>query len=359
MAQPYVKDLLGSTEVVLIETRQHWMAAIRFAMRPIIIALIGLGLLALNNIFEFNDDQFLSFINDFITWAVVILFLISIVWIPIDLVRWDSRRYVLTNRRAMRVDGVLQKNSIDSSLDQITDIKMQETTFGRLLGYADLTLFTASEAANEEYEQLLDGKQFKIAVMDAKEAIRTGGSMDELPEGFIVKGGTNEASMRADGKIVDGEEEVAPAAAPVQGEQPPAAPPPPPVAPAAEPVAEPAPEPAPAVAPEPTVAAEPEPEPAAPEPEPVSAPEPVAEPALVVEPEPEPEPAAPEPELAAPEPEPAAPEPEPEQEPEPEPEPEPETEPEPAVEPEPEAEETSATETDEEPKAKDEGPRTV
>ena len=197
VAQPYVKDMLGSTEIVLIETRQHWMAAIRFAIRPIVIALIGLLLLAVNSIFSFNDDQFLSFINDLITWIVVILFLVSIVWIPIDLIRWDSRRYVLTNRRTMLVEGVLQKNSIDSSLGQVTDIGMRETTFGRLLGYADLTLYTASEAANEEYKQLLDGKQFKIAVLDAKEAIRLGGSMDELPEGFVVNGGMTEACKRA------------------------------------------------------------------------------------------------------------------------------------------------------------------
>lgn len=291
MAQSYVKDLLGSTEVVLIETRQHWMAAIRFALRPIVIGLIGLGLLALNNIFKFDDDQFLSFINDLIRWAVVILFLVTIVWLPIDLIRWDSRRYVLTNRRAMRVEGVLRKSSIDSSLDQVTDIGMMETTFGRLLGYANLTLYTASESANEDYDQLLDGKQFKIAVLDAKEAIRIGGSLDALPDDFVVKGGTNEASMRADGKIADAEASE-PAAAAGQPDEPVAPPPPP----AAVPAPEPEPEPEPATEPEP-----------APE---VSAPEPVTEPALVVEPEPEP--------VAEPVP---APEPEPEPVPEPEQEP--------------------------------------
>ena len=297
MAKSKVQDMLGTTEVVLIETRQHWMAAIRFAMRPLIVILIGVGLLALNNIFEFNDDQFLSFINDLIQWAVVILFLISIVWLPIDLIRWDSRRYVLTNRRSMRVEGVLRKSSIDSSIEQITDIGLTEPTLGRAFGYADLTLYTASDAANEEYQQLLDGLQYKKAVLDAKEAIRVGSPLTELAPDFIVKGGTNEASLRADGKLVD-EEEATPA---TQDDQP-AAPPPPPPPPAA----------------------------VSPEPEPVAAPEPVAEPALVVEPErakePEPEPPAPEPEPAVE----AAPEP-----PAPEPPVAPVVEPEPVAEPAP------------------------
>ena len=287
MASSHLKDLLGTTEVVLIDTRQHWMAAVRFALRPIVIGLIGLGLLALNNIFEFNDDQFFSFINDLIRWAVVILFLVTIVWLPIDLIRWDSRHYVLTNRRALRMDGVLRRTSIDSSIEQITDISLTQSTLGRFFGYADLILYTASDTANEEYRQLLDGLQFKKAVMDAKEAIRTGTPLTALPEGFVVKGGTNEASMRADGKIHDEVEEEAASTAPAAA------------APATTVPAQEAVVPPPAVEPEPVV--EPEPEPVVePEPEPVSAPEPVAEPALVVEPEPEPEPVA-EPEPAAPE----------------------------------------------------------
>ncbi len=125
----------------------------------------------------------------------------SIVWLPIDLVRWASRKYVLTNRRVMRMDGVLRKRSFDSSLEQINDIRTEQSFLGRTLGYADLTIYTASDTANEVYAQLLDGLQFKKAVLEAKEAIRTGTLLTALPEGFIVKGGTNEASMRADGKI--------------------------------------------------------------------------------------------------------------------------------------------------------------
>ena len=275
-----VKNLLASTEVVLIDTRQHWMAAIRFALRPIVIGLIGLGLIALNNIFSFGDDSIFGIINDVVRWIVVLLILITVVWLPVDLIRWDSRHYVLTNRRAIKFEGVLRQSSADSSLDQITDIGFEESTFGRLLGYANLTLYTASDNANEVYDQLLDGLQFKKAVLDAKEALRKGVPLEELPPDFVVKGGTNEASMRADGKLTgpDAATVAVPTAATDEPE-----------VTAAEPheAAEPAEAAAPEPEPEPVV--EPEPEPVeAPEPEPVAAPEPVTEPALVVEPEPEP-----------------------------------------------------------------------
>jgi membrane protein YdbS with pleckstrin-like domain len=200
VADSYLDNLLANGEVLLIETRQHWIAAIRYLLRPIVILLIAAGLVLLNSWLGWNDG-ILGSLNQLILLVAGVLFIVSIVWLPIDLVRWASRKYVLTSRRVMRMDGVLRKRSFDSSLEQINDIRTEQSFLGRSLGYADLTIYTASDTANEVYAQLLDGLQFKKAVLEAKEAIRTGTLLTALPEGFIVKGGTNEASRRADGKI--------------------------------------------------------------------------------------------------------------------------------------------------------------
>jgi hypothetical protein len=48
VAQDQLKDLLSTGEVVLISTRQHWVAALRFALRPILIGLAGVALWIIN-----------------------------------------------------------------------------------------------------------------------------------------------------------------------------------------------------------------------------------------------------------------------------------------------------------------------
>jgi membrane protein YdbS with pleckstrin-like domain len=210
VADSYLISLLASGEVLLIETRQHWMAAIRYVLRPILLLGAAIALWVLNG-WLFSGEGILGTIGDIISWVILIMFVAAIVWLPIDLVRWWSRRYVLTSRRVMRMDGVLRKRSFDSSLEQINDIRTEQSFVGRTLGYADLTIYTASDTANEIYAQLLDGLQFKKAVLESKEALRTGTLLTALPEDFIVKGGTNEASMRADGKL---QKEVAAATEP-------------------------------------------------------------------------------------------------------------------------------------------------
>jgi uncharacterized membrane protein YdbT with pleckstrin-like domain len=163
MADDYIKGQLAAGEVLLIDTRQHWVAAIRYAIRPIAIAGLAVLLSLLNQWLRFDR---LGFINDILHWIILIAFVVAIVWLPIDLFRGWSRHFVLTNRRAMRLDGVIRKQSFDSSLEQINDILLSQSLLGRRLGYADLTLLTAN-TSNEAYEQLLDGPQFKRAVLDA------------------------------------------------------------------------------------------------------------------------------------------------------------------------------------------------
>jgi hypothetical protein len=246
-----MKGLLSGGEVVLVDTRQHWMAAIRYALKPILLigAVILLGLI--NSWLSF--DGAFSFINDVVSWVLIIMVIASVIWLPINLVQWYSRKYVLTNRRAMRMSGVFRKRSFDSSLEQINDIAVEQSVFGRAFGYADLTLYTASDTANESYEQLLDGMQFKKAVLDAKEGIRLGHPLEGLAAGFIVRGGSNEASMRADGKIEQAAANDGPSSSDATLAQASEPTPPEPVAP--EPVAEAAL----VVEPEPVAAPEPEP----------------------------------------------------------------------------------------------------
>ena len=67
MAQVDDEGLLSSGEVVLIETRQHWMAAVRYALGRSCSSLWSSVLLASSTTGCDFDDDGLSFINDIVT----------------------------------------------------------------------------------------------------------------------------------------------------------------------------------------------------------------------------------------------------------------------------------------------------
>ena len=75
---------------------------------------------------------------------------------------------MLTNRRVILVDGVLNPKSTDSSLEKINDALLSQSVFGRMFDFGDLTVLTASESGIERMRMLRSPIEFKKAMLDAK-----------------------------------------------------------------------------------------------------------------------------------------------------------------------------------------------
>ena len=65
--------------------------------------------------------------------------------------------YLVTNRRVLKVEGILKKRSADSSLEKINDAVLEQSVFGRMLGYGDLDILTANEQSVDRYRMLAAG----------------------------------------------------------------------------------------------------------------------------------------------------------------------------------------------------------
>ena len=82
--------------------------------------------------------------------------------------RYRNEEYVITNRRVIHAEGVLNKKPTDSSLEKINDAVLTESMFGRMFGFGDLDVLTASESGIEQLRMLRDAKDFKKAMLEAK-----------------------------------------------------------------------------------------------------------------------------------------------------------------------------------------------
>ncbi len=75
---------------------------------------------------------------------------------------------MLTNRRVVQVEGVVNKRATDSSLEKINDAVLTQSIFGRMFGFGDLDVLTAAEAGIERFRMIIDPIGFKRAMLDAK-----------------------------------------------------------------------------------------------------------------------------------------------------------------------------------------------
>lgn len=195
MADSYIESLLADGETIRAEARQHWVALIRFATQPIAIlaaAVVALGVgiwLTPEGDGLFND--ILRWIDTLLGLVTAGLFILVIAWLPIQVFRWTRRRFLVTERRVVYVEGVLRRTSVDAGLNMITDVAFRQSFLGQKLGYGDLVIATASNRPIT-FRQMRDAMSFKRDIMAAQHA-----TIEARADEILLQGGHASAGASA------------------------------------------------------------------------------------------------------------------------------------------------------------------
>lgn len=165
----YADTLLIDGEEIALRTRQHWLAVVITARYAFVAWLLALALMVAGVALNLTAGQGGS---QLVGLAVLALFLIGLAIFLIRLWQWWAQDYMITNRRLMKVWGVFNKRSVDSSLEKINDARLDQSLFGRLFGYGHLDILTASaETTLDDYDMIKDPKGFKKMMLTQKHAL--------------------------------------------------------------------------------------------------------------------------------------------------------------------------------------------
>jgi hypothetical protein len=158
----YIDQMLASGEQPLVRDHQHWFVLLADAFYGILAILAAIVLLFLSsNVGPGAPRDILGFV----VLALVVGGLLYILW---QALRWRSEEYIVTSRRVLRMEGVVNKRVIDSSLEKINDAVLTQSIFGRMFGFGDLEILTASETGISRLRMLRQPDDFKRAMLDAK-----------------------------------------------------------------------------------------------------------------------------------------------------------------------------------------------
>ncbi len=159
----YADTLLSDGERIALRSRQHWFATIVDGRVPwaIFVATIALIVLRLQMTGDGPLEQGLGIV-------VLALLVVSLAWLGKHYWSWYAQDYIVTNRRVLKVEGILNKRSADSSLEKINDAVLDQNLVGRILGYGDLDIMTASEESVDRYRMLDQAPRFKKVMLDQK-----------------------------------------------------------------------------------------------------------------------------------------------------------------------------------------------
>ena len=165
----YAQSLLAKDEQILHRARQYWLAPVSDSLKPFVLVLLGLILFFVQ--LKVGPTGAVS-----TAWLAVsgIVLLVGLVWIGIVFFTWRAQEYLITNRRVIKVEGMLDKKSGDSSLEKINDALLTQGILARILHYGNLEVLTANEEAIDRYVMLANAVNFKKAMLNAKNQLEDG-----------------------------------------------------------------------------------------------------------------------------------------------------------------------------------------
>ena len=164
----YLEDLLGKNEQMVLTTRQHWITIVGALLVNGFLVLLLLGIGVISSLF----------LGPFAWIGLAVVGIIALVplWrLVSDWLHWMNDLYVVTNRRIIQAQGIINKHVIDSSLEKINDVVLTQSALGRMLGYGDLEILTGSEIGVNLLRRLAEPVRFKTEMLNQKEAM---GHMD-------------------------------------------------------------------------------------------------------------------------------------------------------------------------------------
>jgi uncharacterized membrane protein YdbT with pleckstrin-like domain len=159
MATNYLEGLLGDNERILMETHQHWFVLFNKIFLEIILIVIIIA------------ASLFAYFYYPIALAGLALVLVPLAGMLKDIAVWRNQAYLVTTRRVIQISGVLSKDVVDSSLEKVNDVKLSQSFFGRMFGYGDVEILTASELGVNLFHQIADPVEFKTEMLNAKERL--------------------------------------------------------------------------------------------------------------------------------------------------------------------------------------------
>lgn len=120
----------------VLEIRKHWMASIRQILKLAVATVIWFFLLA------WSPETWYGWVGWFAGQCLVIFLTVRSVWRITDHYR---DRFVITNQRILRVDGVIGSDSAMIPLGKVTDITVKQSWLGRVFNFGHMIFESAGQ----------------------------------------------------------------------------------------------------------------------------------------------------------------------------------------------------------------------
>ena len=155
----YASKHLIAGEQVQYETKLHWVVMLGHVTLAVILAIVGVGLLAGPWGRTHGGEEY----SGALRWVGVASLVAAFIFLIVGLVRRDATEMAVTNKRVIVKTGLASRRTVELLLPRIESVVVEEPAIGRALGYGTVIL-RGTGGTPEAFRQIAHPLQFREQV---------------------------------------------------------------------------------------------------------------------------------------------------------------------------------------------------
>ena len=171
------QSIIDEHEKIYGTYRTHTMAMIG----SITTEVVFLVFIAVAAYFAATVFDLYSITQEWQQWSVYgtlsVLALVMVVRAIRDYLTWYYTQVIVTNRRLIRREGILTRRVADIALNQLSEVVITQSLFGRMFNYGDVSVTGDSDASALRFIQIQSPLKLRTVIDDA----RVGTKRDTAP----------------------------------------------------------------------------------------------------------------------------------------------------------------------------------
>jgi uncharacterized membrane protein YdbT with pleckstrin-like domain len=172
----YAEKSLVPGETLLYETRHHWMVLIGPGIFGFVFGSLAVGLLveavSAKNGKGVAAGASSAGIEGMVVFGVFLL-VVAIVMVAYGIAKRNATEMAVTNKRVLIKTGMGSRRTLDLMLSRVESIGVEETVFGRMLGYGSVVV-RGTGGTPEPFLMIAHPQEFRRAVQEQSGLERTG-----------------------------------------------------------------------------------------------------------------------------------------------------------------------------------------
>lgn len=164
---------LADGEEIQMNLRTHWKALVL----PVLLLVVLIAIVA--------TTAALTQDSDWGVWALTavgaIAAVLAVIGVLLPVWRWNSSRYMFTNRRVSHRHGLLTKKGRDIPLYRINDVAIEKGPIDRILGCGTLVISDATDKAGMELRDVPGVETVQVTLQNLLYRTDDGSDDGEFP----------------------------------------------------------------------------------------------------------------------------------------------------------------------------------